>query len=534
MKGISKKMGLTKQSENREVVKAAGIVGGATLVSRFFGYIRDMVVAFFFGAGLVSDAFFVAFRIPNMLRRLVGEGSMTVSFIPVFTDYLQNKSKKDALELANIVFCLLSILLAVIAVAGIVFSPLIIKLTSPGFSDSPRQYELAVFLNRLMFPYIFFISLVALAMGILNAFRHFAVPAFSPVVLNISMILSACFLRDFFSEPITALAIGVLIGGVLQLAMQFPYLLKFGFKLRPDFNFRHPGIKKIVSLMLPAMFGSAIYQINVFVGTILASLLPKGSVSYLYYADRIVELPLGIFGIALGTAILPTLSQQVASGNVDEMRKTISFSLRVLLFVTIPAMCALIFLRLPIISVLFGRGEFSFEAVKLTADALLYYSLGLCAFSSVRIVSSGFFALNDTKTPMKAAIIALVVNLVCSLLLMFPLKHAGLALATTISSTINVGMLAIILHRRIGVFIDKRFITSFVKIMVCSAIMSLFILCMGYFYPFLSLSTFSKRLLWLMYAVAGGGGCYLLTSYFLGSDEMFSLKDNIKRRFLSK
>ena len=329
-------MAETHRSENARVVRAAGVVGIATMLSRVFGLIRDTIVAGFFGAGLMTDAFFVAFRIPNLLRRLLAEGSLTVSFVPVFTEYLRNKTREEALELADIAFTALSILLVVVSLAGVLFSPLIVTVMAPGFVKTPAQYDLAVFLTRLMFPYIFLISLVALCMGILNSLRHFAAPALSPVVLNIAMILAALTLRDCFQEPIVALAVGVMAGGVLQLAMQWPFLIRMGVRLKPNFRFRHPGVKRIGLLMLPAAFGAAIYQINIFIGTILASLLPTGSVSYLYYADRIVELPLGVFAIAVGTATLPSFSEQVALGKMEEWKRTIAFSLRLILFITVP------------------------------------------------------------------------------------------------------------------------------------------------------------------------------------------------------
>jgi len=299
-------------SENSRVARAAGVVGMATMLSRIFGFLRDMIVAGLFGAGLTTDAFFVAFRIPNLLRRLLAEGSLTVSFVPVFTEYLRNRTRKEALDLADIVFTALSILLVAVSLLGVLFSPLIVTVMAPGFVKMPAQYDLAVFLTRMMFPYIFLISLVALCMGILNSLRHFAAPALAPVVLNLAMILAALTLRGFFREPITALAIGVMAGGVLQLVMQWPFLVRMGVRLKPNFHFRHPGVKRIGLLMLPAAFGAAIYQINIFIGTILASFLPTGSVSYLYYADRIVELPLGVFAIAVGTATLPSFSEQVA------------------------------------------------------------------------------------------------------------------------------------------------------------------------------------------------------------------------------
>ena len=517
-------------SENSRVIRAAGVVGIATMFSRVVGFLRDMVVAGFFGAGLTTDAFFVAFRIPNLLRRLLAEGSLTVSFVPVFTDYLRNKTRQEAMELANITFTALSIILVVISIAGVLLSPLIVTVMAPGFVKIPAQYDLSVFLTRLMFPYILLISLVALCMGILNSLRHFAAPALSPVVLNLAMIAATLTLRDFFREPIAALAVGVMAGGILQLAMQWPVLVSMGVRLKPDFHFHHPGLKRIGMLMLPAAFGAAIYQINVFVGTILASLLPEGSVSYLYYADRIVELPLGVFAIAVGTATLPSFSDQVALGKMEELKRTITFSLRIILFITIPATVALIALRVPIISVLFQRGQFGAQATLLTAQALLCYAVGLWAFSVIRIIVSAFYALQDTRSPMKAAIVALIVNVVFSIALMFPLKHGGLALATSIASAVNVGMLWVILQQRVGALLDHGFYLSIGKTVVASLAMWGAILAVGQFWPWNTSGPFDSRLAYLALCIAGGGTIFFATAFFLGSSEIRQILGIIRRR----
>ena len=517
--------------ENTKVAKAAGVVGLATMLSRIFGFIRDMVVAAFFGAGLITDAFFVAFRIPNLLRRLLGEGSLTVSFVPVFTEYLNKKSKEEAFELANIVFTILSITLVVVSIAGVIFSPLIVTIMAPGFTRVPAQYDLTVFLNRLMFPYIFFISLVALCMGILNSLRHFAAPALSPVILNIAMILATLTLRDFFREPIVALAVGVMIGGILQLAMQWPFMVRLGVRLKPDFHFRHPGVKKIGLLMLPAFFGAAIYQINVFIGTILASLLPSGSVSYLYYADRIVELPLGVFGIAVGTATLPSFSEQVSKGNFEEFKKTIAFSLRLILFITIPAMIALIALREPIISVLFQRGHFDVQSTILTAQALFYYAVGLWAFSVIRVIVSAFYSLQDTKNPMKAAIVALLVNVACSVILMFPLKHGGLALATSIASAVNVIMLTLILKRKIGPFVNQDFYRSVSKMIIASAAMWGAIVLIDVISPWKINGSFHERLAFLTIAIAVGAVTFFGICAMIRIPEMMTIMRILQKKF---
>ncbi len=518
------------RSENSKVVRAAGIVGTATMLSRIFGLIRDTIVAGFFGAGLATDAFFVAFRIPNLLRRLLAEGSLTVSFVPVFTEYLRHKTREEALELANMSFTALSILLAGVSLLGVLFSPFIVTIMAPGFVKVASQYDLTVFLTRFMFPYIFLISLVALCMGILNSLRHFAAPALSPVVLNLAMILAALTLRGYFEEPIVALAVGVMAGGVLQLAMQWPFLIKMGVRLKPNFHFRHPGVKRIGLLMLPAAFGAAIYQINIFVGTILASLLPPGSVSYLYYADRIVELPLGVFAIAVGTATLPSFSDQVALGRIDELKRTIAFSLRLILFITIPATVALIVLRVPIISVLFQRGEFSAQATTLTAQALLCYTVGLWAFSVIRIIVSAFYSLQDTRSPMKAAIVALVVNAAFSVALMFPLKHGGIALATSIASAVNVGMLWVILKRRIGTVLDSEFYLSLGKTLLASLVMWGMILAIGSFYPWRASGPFATRLIYLVLCVVGGAFAFFMTAFLVKSPEIATALNAVHRR----
>ncbi len=518
----------------RRVVRAAGVVGIATMLSRVFGFLRDMIVAGFFGAGLTTDAFFVAFRIPNLLRRLLAEGSLTVSFVPVFTEYLRNKTREEALELANITFTALSIILVAVSLLGVLFSPLIVTVMAPGFARMPAQNELAVFLTRLMFPYILLISLVALCMGILNSLRHFAAPALSPVVLNVAMILSALTLRGFFQEPVVALAVGVMAGGVLQLAMQWPFLIKMGVRLKPDFRFRHPGVKRIGMLMLPAAFGAAIYQINIFIGTILASLLQAGSVSYLYYADRIVELPLGVFAIAVGTATLPSFSEQAAQGRIEELKRTISFSLRLILFITIPATIALIALRVPIISVLFQRGEFGVQSTELTAQALLCYAVGLWAFSVIRIIVAAFYSLQDTRSPMKAAIVALIVNALFSVALMFPLKHGGIALATSIASAVNVGMLWVILTRRVGPILDGEFAPSVGKTALASLVMWGVILLIDLLTPWNTAGHLGARLIYLALCVTAGGAAFFAAAHLLKSPDMAIAVGALRRRIAGR
>jgi putative peptidoglycan lipid II flippase len=520
----------TKNSENSKVVRAAGIVGAATMVSRVFGLVRDMVIAAFFGASWMTDAFWVAFRIPTTLSRLLGEGSLTASFIPVFTEYLQKKTKDEALELAYNAFTIISIILTFVSVLGIIFSPFIIGLIGHGFISEPKQFALAVFLNRLMFPYIFVISLGALCMGILNSFRRFASPALSPVMWNISIIAAALGLRSFFAEPITALAVGVLIGGVLQLALQWPFLRKCGIKLKFRFNFRHPGLKQVGLLMFPAMLGAGINTINVFVGSALASMLPGGSVTYLFYADRIMELPLGVFAIAIGTALLPSFSRHTAADDMDGLKSSISFSLRLMLFLTVPSTFALMALNLPIISVLFQRGAFNMQAAIFTSEALFFYAMGLWAFSIVRVYVQSFYSLQDAKWPMRAALIAFAINLIFSLALMYPMKHKGLALANSLSAVFNVFILSFVLRKKIGTFLDRNFYISVFKIFLSSIIMVASIMLFDCFLPWNIYAAFKIKLMYLICAIIIGGGAFFASAYLLKSPEMHSMVNIFKKR----
>jgi len=323
-------------TEKKNVSRAAGIVGFFTLMSRILGLVRDMVLARYFGSGMAADAFFVAFRIPNLLRRLFAEGSLTISFIPVFTEYLSQKTKDDAVQLARVVITLLSLILVIVTLLGVFLSPWIVRIQAFGFGGSGIKYDLTVLLTRITFPYIFFISLVALFMGILNSLRHFAAPAAAPIFLNIGIILSAAWISPHCSQPIVGVAIGVIIGGVTQLCLQLPWLLKKGISLMPLWMPSHPAVKRIGFLMLPAIFGSAIYQFNQFIGTLLASFLAEGSVSWLYYADRLVQFPLGVFAIAISTAALPSLSQQAAEKELGDFRSTLEHALKLVFFITIP------------------------------------------------------------------------------------------------------------------------------------------------------------------------------------------------------
>ncbi len=513
-------------NEQHKVVKATGVIGGATLLSRIFGYVRDMVLAGFLGAGMVSDAFFVAFTIPNLLRRLFAEGALTIAFIPVFTDYLENRGRTEAFAMARSAMRLLSTLLLGVTLAGILLSPAIVHVIGWGWvADQPDKVALTVTLTRIMFPYVLFVCLVALCMGILNALGHFAAPALSPVLLNVAMIVAitaVAFYSDDNLVRVRGLAWGVVVGGFMQLVLQVPFLTKVGIRFWEKAAFYHPGLKRVAVLMLPAVFGAAVYQVNIIVGRLLATMLPEGSVSYLYYADRLVQFPLGVFAISGAMAVLPSLSRQAAAGDYDAVKDTFGYSMRLTFFITLPAMTGLMVLREPIVALLFKRGQFDTEAVRMTAQALMLYATGLWAVSAVRIVVSVFYALSDTRTPVRIAVIATLANIVFSLALMEPLAHGGLALATSLSAVLNFGLLLWALRTKLGALGLTAMGASVLRSAVCSLLMGVTV--WGIFLFVLPRSVGSAGLLInIIIGVGIGVACYVFFAYIVKCDELSSL-----------
>ena len=432
----------------KTIVRNAAVVGGATLLSRVLGFVRDVIVAFALGAGMLADAFFVAFRIPNLMRRLFGEGSLTMAFIPVYARIREEEGEAAAQEMARSAMVWLTVVLTILTgLVMLLAGPLTMGI-APGFLDNPEQFAATVELVRICFPYVVFICAVALCMGILNAEGHFLGPALAPSVLNIALISAALFGYFAGLNVAYSMAYGVLAGGVCQLLLQQPFLRRAGFSWRGPWSMRNKGVARMGLLMLPTVFGAAVYQVNILLGTLLASFLPTGSVSYLYYADRLVQFPLGVFGIAVSTAALPSLAKLAASGDMEEFDAALSTSLGLTLFIALPSAAGLIALADPVISLLFERGAFSSEAVSATSKALIAYSLGLPFIALSRPLAAAFYALEDTRTPVRVAVVCMLVNIGLGYLLMQELAHVGLALAVSASSLLNWLLLHVLLGRR--------------------------------------------------------------------------------------
>ena len=502
-------------SEKRTISKATGVMGGATTLSRVAGLVRDMVVASHFGAGFATDAFFMAFTIPNLLRRFFAEGSLTAAFVPTFSDVYHRQGDEAAQEMARICWTLLILVMAAVTVAGVLASPLIVRAIGFGYGVVPGKLALTNTLNRLMFPYIFFVSLLALLTGILNVRGHYFIPAVSPILLNLSMIVAAVWLAPHCAVPISALAAGVLIGGILQLLIQFPVLRRHGIRLRPDFHFRHPAVRRVATLMLPGLVGVAIYQINVVVSRLLASFLPQGSVSFLYYGQRLFEFPQGIFIVSLAQAVLPAMSRQASLGDEEGLKESLRFALALIALITIPATVGLILCAVPAYSLFFMGGAFSYHDVRETALALAAYAPGLFFLGVSRVVVPAFYAMKDTKTPVWISCGTLLVNAGFGLLLMGPLLHVGLALAITLSTVFNAGVLLWALRRKIGRLGLRRVLSSLSRILPSAALMGVTVWSILKFGLWQAAGgRFEKAAILLLAIVAGGavyaGGCILL------------------------
>ena len=440
---------------SRGLLKSSGVVSAMTMLSRIFGLVRDMVIAYYFGASAGADTFFLAFRIPNFFRRLFGEGAFSQAFVPVLSEYRSKRTPEQVRELIDKVSGTLGLNLLIITVVGVLGAQFIIGVFAAGYvyNGQSEKLVLATHMLRITFPYLMLISLTAFAGGILNTYSRFAVPAFTPVLLNLSLILCAVFLRPWLGTPVMALAWAVLIAGILQFSFQFPFLRRLGLAPRPRVDFRDEGVRRILRLMVPAIFGVSVGQVNLLVDTVLASFLVTGSLSWLYYSDRLMELPLALFGITIGTVILPSLSREHAEKTSDEFGKTLDWAIRMVILIGTPAAVALLTLSATLIATLFYEGEMSRLDVTMASLSLMTFAVGLPGHMLVKVLAPGYFSRQDTATPVRYGIIAMISNIALNMVFIWHLKHAGLALATSTSAFINAGLLWSGL-RRAGVLIE--------------------------------------------------------------------------------
>ncbi len=540
-------------SENRAIARAAGLVAVFTLISRVAGLVRDATVGYFFGTGLAADAFFVAFRIPNLLRRFVAEGAMSTAFIPIFTEYWATRTRSEAVHAARVLATMLGLVVGAVALLGIVLAEPLTALFAPGFATDPEKFALTVRLTRWTFPYIALVSLVALCSGVLNSLRHFAAPAMSPIFLNLAMILGAT-ASPWVSPPVQALAYGVLLGGIVQIALQVASLARLGIVLVPQWEPRHEAVSRSARLLLPTLFGAAVYQINLLVDTILASALPPGSVSYLWYADRVFEFPLGLFAVALGTAALPSFSAQAARQEWAEMRSSLRFAVRLTSWIVAPATVGLALLAFPIVAVLFQRGQFTPEETRQTAYALSAFALGLWPVAVLRVVVPAFYALQDTRTPVWTAAAAFAANVFFSLSLMGPIaggdslvlqalsfltfylqvadfRHAGLALSTSLAATVNLVLLLAMLRRRLGRLGFAELVPSFGRDAVATATMIPLVWWLQGHATWTASEPLWWRAGWLLLCVCAGVVVYGGVHALLGGSELRRVWELARERF---
>lgn len=509
------------------LLKALAKVGSMTFVSRILGFVRDTLIARIFGAGMLTDAFIVAFKIPNLLRRISAEGAFSQAFVPILAEYKSQRSFAETHSLINRVATWLAIILVIVTLLGMLAAPWVVTLIAPGFHSNPQKMQLTVELLRITFPYIFFISLVSMAGGVLNTYNKFGIPAFTPVWLNVSMIVAALFFADHFDEPIKVLAWAVFVGGFLQLMFQVPYLKQIGLLPKFEFMRNDEGVWRILKLMGPAVLGVSVAQISLIINTIFASFLATGSVSWLYYADRLMEFPTGVLGVALGTILLPSLSKAYASSEHSEYSQLLDWGLRLTFILAAPAAVALAVLAAPLVTALFHYGKFTAYDVLMTQQALIAYSVGLLGLILVKILAPGFYARQNIKTPVKIAMFTLVVTQLMNLVFIFGLhlQHAGLALAIGLGACIN----AILLYyhlRKSNVYQPMAGWGKFLfKLIIALTVMAVLLyFAMGEVSAWLQFGIL-KRLGYLTGLVILGGLSYFATLFLLG----FRPRDYMRR-----
>ncbi len=515
-------MSEVKTGRGRGLLRSSLVVGAMTMLSRVMGLARDVVIAVVLGATANADAFFVAFKIPNFLRRLFAEGAFAQAFVPVLSEYRESGNRAAVQLLLNRVAGALGGVLLCITVVAVVAAPLVATVFAPGFRGDPLKFQLTTEMIRITFPYLMLISLTGFAGAVLNSYGRFAVPAFTPVLLNICLITAAVVAAPYFAEPAMALAWGVLIAGCVQLLFQLPFLQRLHLLPRPQWQWGDEGVQRIVQLMIPAMFGVSVSQINLLLDTVLASFLPTGSISWLYYSDRLVELPLGVFAIAIATVILPSLSRQRASGDGEAFSHTLDWALRGVLLMAVPAAAALMILAEPILITLFQYGELQSRDVAMAALSLRAYTVGLIAFMLIKVLAPGFFACQDTRTPVRIGIYAMAANMVFNIALVIPLHsywqigHVGLALATAASAWLNAMLLLRGLLARQVYQPASGWLRYSVQLLLPVLLMSALLLAARYWVSDWLLWSAWQRAAVLLSICGLGGGVYLLGLYAMG------------------
>ncbi len=460
---------------SKKLLKSTSIFSGMTLLSRVVGFVRDLILAQIFGAGLAFDSFAVAFRLPNFFRQLFGEGAFSQAFVPVLSEYSEKRSKEEVQHFLNHIAGVLSLILFLVVALFELCAPFIVMIFAPGFIEHPEKIHLTSQLLRVTSPYLLFISLTAFSGAILNTFGRFAIPAFSPTLLNLAMIMAAVFFSRYFHPQIMVLAWGVFAGGIAQLAVQLPAVKKLGLFPKLRLNFSDPGVRRVLKLMLPALFGVSVSQLSLFLDNFFASFLPTGSISWLYYSNRLTYFPLGLIGVALATVVLPQLSRDRAKASVTSFSDTLDWALKIAFMVGFPAMIGLFMLASPILATLMEHGKFNRFDVMMSARSLVTFSLGLPGFMAVKVLASGFYSHQNIKTPVKVAAAAMMVNFIFNIILIFPLKHAGLALSTSISSAVNAGCLGYFLIKQ-KIYQPKMHWKKFIlQLLIASIVMIAFL-----------------------------------------------------------
>ncbi|MCO7261970.1 murein biosynthesis integral membrane protein MurJ [Dickeya zeae] len=498
------------------LLKSLAAVSSMTMLSRVLGFVRDAIVARVFGAGMATDAFFVAFKLPNLLRRIFAEGAFSQAFVPILAEYKSQQGEEATRTFLAYVAGMLTLILALVTVAGMIAAPWVIMVTAPGFASTPERFELTSALLRVTFPYILLISLTSMVGSVLNTWNRFSVPAFAPTLLNVSMIGFALLGVRWFNPPVMALGWAVVVGGVLQLGYQLPHLKKIGMLVLPRIKFRDPSVSRVMKLMAPAILGVSVSQISLIINTIFASFLSQGAVSWMYYADRLMEFPSGVLGVALGTILLPSLSKSVASGDHQEYSRLLDWGLRLCFLLALPATVALGLLAKPLTVALFQYGKFSAFDAMMTQRALVAYSIGLMGLILVKVLVPGFYARQDIKTPVKIGIVTLVMTQLMNLMFIGPLQHAGLSLSIGLASCINAGLLFWQLRRQ-RLFAPQPGWTMFlVKMVTAVVVMSLVLLALNLWMPPWSQGNMTERLLRLLVVVVVGAGSYFTSLAVLG------------------